>query len=168
MNLTSAVAREVNTIGIVMDVLVAESAGAVPREVDATRSRNCVNGSRPAELRRSRTAHGEESLSEDRTDAASSLLRLCGRHERLEKRPSAARAAARIGSTGTCLDDAALRAERRRGEPVCAQRCDVEEWLPAQVQVSQNLADRRPHQEPVPGETGGVKEPADCGGLARS
>src|SRR6266516_6628945 len=32
----------------------------VPREVDATRSRNCVNGSRPAELRRPRTAHGEE------------------------------------------------------------------------------------------------------------
>src|SRR6266516_4318964 len=139
----------------------------VPPEVDATRSRNCVNGSRPAELRRPRTAHGEERRVPIRGSHRRGILSFATlwRHERLEKRPSAARAAARIGSTGTCLDDAALRAERRRGEPVCAQRCDVEEWLPAQVQVSQNLADRRPHQEPVPGETGGVKEPADCGGL---
>src|SRR5437773_9435036 len=112
-------------------------------------------------------AKSEESLSEDRSHRRGILsFATLWLPREARKRPSAARAAARIGSTGTCLDDAALRAELRRGEPVCAQRCVVEEWLPSQVQVSENLADRRPHQEPVPGETGGVKEPADCGGLA--
>src|SRR5690348_2358075 len=99
-----------------------------------------------------------------------SLMRSPGR-----SRPAtiASRTASRASSTldgagprGRASDDMELGCEHAAVEAARAQRRDVDERLPPEDEVAQDLAGRWALEEAVAGEAGGVEEARDVTGLA--